>query len=124
MTVLTVLAAVLLGVGVLLVAVAGIGLLRLPDIYNRMNAVAKAASLGLTCILLGVLALMPSPRNAVVIGAAIGLQLLTAPVGGFALAHAAYRSGTPLADSTRYDRLAEYRPARLGDAHRRSPQAR
>ena len=108
MSLATVTAGALLVLGVSLVAVAGVGLLRLPDIYNRMNAVAKAASLGLACILLGVLVLMPGWRNAAVLGVAVALQLLTAPIGGFALARAAYRSGTPLGGSTRYDRLAEH----------------
>lgn len=106
-----VLAGVLLGAGTLLIGITGVGLLRLPDIYNRMNAVAKAASLGLILILLGVLVLLPSPRTAVVVTLAILLQLVTAPVGGYALARAAYRSGTPMAPESRFDALAEDGPA-------------
>jgi len=102
----TVVAGALLATGAALMAVAALGLVRLPDVYHRMNAVAKAASLGLVCVLLGVLVLMPSWRNAAVIGAAVLLQLFTAPVGGFALARAAYRAGAPLARITCYDRLA------------------
>lgn len=105
----TVTAGVLLAVGALLIAVAAVGLLRLPDAYNRMNAVAKAATLGLVCVLLGVLLHDPGWRSAAVLGAAVALQLLTAPVGGFAVARAAYRAGAPLAASTRYDRLADRR---------------
>jgi multicomponent Na+:H+ antiporter subunit G len=100
-------AGTLLITGTALIAVAGIGLLRLPDVYNRMNAVAKAASLGLICILLGAWVLSPDVRGAGVVGAAILLQLLTAPVGGFALARAAHRAGVRPAAGTRYDRLAE-----------------
>lgn len=107
MNVSTILATVLLGAGTLLIGITAVGLLRLPDIYNRMNAVAKAASLGLTLILLGVLTLLPSPRTAVVVTVAILLQLLTAPVGGYALARAAYRSGTPMSAQSRFDDLAE-----------------
>lgn len=110
----TVLAGVLLGTGTLLIGVTAVGLLRLPDIYNRMNAVAKAASLGLILILLGVLVLLPSPRTAVVVALAILLQLITAPVGGYALARAAYRSGTPMAPESRFDALAEETPADAG----------
>jgi len=105
MTIRVVLAAVLLGLGTLLIGITGLGMLRLPDIYNRMNAVAKAASLGLILILLGVLTLLPGLRTAVVVGLAVVLQMITAPVGGYALARAAYRSGTPLAPGTRYDAL-------------------
>ncbi|SCG46998.1 multicomponent Na+:H+ antiporter subunit G [Micromonospora coxensis] len=103
----TVLAAVLLLVGAGLIAVSALGLLRLPDVYNRMNAVAKAASLGVVCVLLGVLVLVFDARSAVVVAVAIGLQLVSAPVGGYALAVASYRAGSPLAPVTRYDDLAD-----------------
>lgn len=101
----TALAAVLLLVGAGLIVLSAVGLLRLPDVYNRMNAVAKAASLGLICVLLGVLVLLADLRSVVVGGLALGLQVLTAPVGGYALARAAYRAGVPLAPVTRYDDL-------------------
>lgn len=100
-------AGVLLTTGTLLIAVTGLGMIRLPDVYNRMSAVAKAASLGLISILLGALLLRPDPRTAVVVALAIGLQLFTSPVGAFALARAAYRAGTPLAPVTHHDALAE-----------------
>jgi multicomponent Na+:H+ antiporter subunit G len=95
---------VVLGVG--LVAVAGIGLVRLPDAYSRMSAVTKAASLGVVFVLLGALALAPSWDNAVKVLLAVTLQLLTAPVGGFAIGRASYRTGAPLAAVTGYDELA------------------
>ncbi|GIJ10113.1 monovalent cation/H(+) antiporter subunit G [Micromonospora andamanensis] len=101
----TVLASTLLLLGIALIAISAIGLIRLPDVYHRMNSVAKAASLGLSCVLLGVLLLIPGWRTAVVVLAAVGLQLFTAPVGGYALARAAYRAGAPLASITRYDEL-------------------
>ncbi|MEW2382047.1 monovalent cation/H(+) antiporter subunit G [Micromonospora sp. NPDC047707] len=102
----TVVASALLVVGTGLIAISALGLIRLPDVYNRMNAVAKAGSLGLICVLLAVLLLMPGVRTAVVVLVAVGLQLVSAPVGGYALARAAYRARSPLADSTRYDELA------------------
>ncbi|RIV38393.1 monovalent cation/H(+) antiporter subunit G [Micromonospora radicis] len=101
----TLAASVLLLLGTALIAISAVGMVRLPDVYNRMNSVAKAASLGLSFVLLGVLLLMPGPRTAVVVLVAVGLQLFTAPVGGYALARAAYRSGAPLAAVTRYDEL-------------------
>ncbi|RLK12307.1 multisubunit sodium/proton antiporter MrpG subunit [Micromonospora sp. M71_S20] len=106
----TVLAAIPLLVGTGLIAVSAFGLLRLPDVYHRMNAVAKAASLGLVCVLLGVLVLVFDARSAVVVAVAIGLQLVSAPVGGYALTVASYRAGSPLAALTRYDDLADVEP--------------
>jgi multicomponent Na+:H+ antiporter subunit G len=92
-----------IAVGVALIGIGGVGLIRLPDAYNRLNAVAKAAGLGLVSILLGALLLMPGWTTAATLGVAIVLQLLTAPVGAYAIAASAYRSGTPLAAVTRYD---------------------
>ncbi|WFE21021.1 monovalent cation/H(+) antiporter subunit G [Solwaraspora sp. WMMD937] len=109
-----VLAGVLLGAGTLLIGITGLGMLRLPDVYNRMNAVAKAASLGLVLILLGVLTLLPSPRTAAVVTLAVLLQVVTAPVGGYALARAAYLSGAPMSPQSRFDALAEQGETRPG----------
>lgn len=103
--ILTILASILLTIGTGLITISALGLVRLPDVYNRMNAVAKAASLGLTCVLLAVPLLLPGLRTVIVACLAIGLQLFTAPIGGYALARASYRSGSPLAASTQYDEL-------------------
>jgi multicomponent Na+:H+ antiporter subunit G len=103
----TVLGDVLLGLGVLLMVTAGIGLARLPDVYNRTNAVAKAGGLGLVLVLLGVVVLDPGPTAVVVVLLAIALQLFTVPIAGFEIGQAARASGAPLApgteDSTRAD---------------------
>ncbi|MDG4796550.1 monovalent cation/H(+) antiporter subunit G [Micromonospora sp. WMMD1082] len=98
-------ASALLLLGTALIAISAVGLIRLPDVYNRMNSVAKAASLGVSCVLLGVFLLIPGWRTAVVVLVAVGLQLFTAPVGAYALGRAAYRAGAPLAPITRYDEL-------------------
>ena len=107
MTVSTVAGGVLVLLGAGLVALAGVGLLRFPDAYARMNAVTKAATLGVVLVLLGALVLKPSWQSALVLLAAVALQLFTAPVGGFALGRAAYRAETPLDPSTGYDELAD-----------------
>jgi multicomponent Na+:H+ antiporter subunit G len=100
----------LVALGVGLVAAAGLGLLRLPDAYTRMSAVTKAASLGVVLVLLGALALAPSWGNAVKVLLAVGLQLVTAPAGGFAIGRAAYRARSPLTPETGYDELAAAGP--------------
>lgn len=81
-------------VGAGLVALAGLGLLRLPDPLTRATAVSKAASLGLVLVLLGTLAMAPSPRSAVVVMLVLVAHLVTVPLSGMALGRAAYRSGT------------------------------
>lgn len=104
-TVLTVLAGAAITVGTFFIAVAGVGLLRLADVYARMNAITKAATLGLILILLGSFLLMPSWTSAWKVALAIALQLLTSPVGAYAIGRAAYRSGAPLWERTNFDDL-------------------
>ena len=91
--------------GVLLIAVAALGLVRFPDAYSRLSAVTKAGTLGVCLVLLGALVLEPSWPALAKVAVAACLQLATSPVGGFALGRAAYRTGSPLAPSSRYDEL-------------------
>ncbi len=97
----------LIAIGVALTLLAAVGLLRLPDAYNRMNAVAKAASLGVACTLVGTVVQMPDVPAVIKALVAIALQFVTAAVGSFAIARSAYRTGVPLAPVTRFDELAE-----------------
>lgn len=93
--------------GGFLVVAAAAGMLRLPDAYTRTNAVAKGAALGVSCVLAGVMVLMPSPTTIVMLSLAIVAQLLTAPIAGYAVGRAAYRSGAPLSPATYRDDLAD-----------------
>ena len=105
MTAQTVLGDVFVALGVGLIGVAAIGLLRLPDVYNRANAVAKAAGLGLVSVLLGVVVLTPGVTAVVVLLVAIALQLFTVPIAGYKIGEAALLSGAPVAPGTRCDDL-------------------
>lgn len=102
----TALGTVLALLGTVLMAVATIGLLRLPDAYNKVNAVAKAAVSGVMCVLLGTLLLMPGLDTAAVLLIGVALQILTSPFGTYAIGRASYRSGAPLTEATHRDDLA------------------
>ncbi|MGE5291111.1 MAG: cation:proton antiporter [Micromonosporaceae bacterium] len=91
--------------GTALIGIAAVGLLRLPDVYNRANAVSKAAALGVACVLLGTLVLILTPASAAILGLAVILQLLTTPFGAYAAARAAYRSRAPFSAGTRREDL-------------------
>lgn len=97
--------------GGFLVVTAAVGLIRLPDVFARTNAVAKAGTLGVSSILLGVLVLTPGMGTSVVVALAIAAQLFTAPIAGYAVGRAAYRSGAPLARVTHRDDLAGWQRA-------------
>lgn len=100
--------------GAFLVVSAAIGILRLPDVYNRTNAVTKAATLGVVLVLLGVMFLIPSRMVVATVLVAIAAQLFTAPIAGYAVGRAAYRSGARLAANTHRDDLATP-PTRPGE---------
>ncbi|MEW2380718.1 monovalent cation/H(+) antiporter subunit G [Micromonospora sp. NPDC047707] len=86
------LAAVLLVAGALLSLAAGIGVLRFPDVLDRMHAATKPQTLGVLLLLTGVALRLRSPSDLGMI-ALVGLfQLATAPVAAQMIGRAAYRT--------------------------------
>jgi multicomponent Na+:H+ antiporter subunit G len=82
---------------------AAAGLLRMPDVFTRMQASTKASTLGLGCLLLGTALQMgdlASFIRAVSIGA---FTLLTTPVAGHVIARASYFAEVPLWQGTVLD---------------------
>ena len=82
---------------------AALGLLRMPDVFTRMQASTKASTLGLGCLLLGAalqLGDFASFIRVVSIGAFI---LLTTPVAAHVIARAAYLADIPLWEGTVLD---------------------
>lgn len=94
-------------IGAGLIALAGLGILRLPDPLTRASAVSKAAALGLFVIILAAIVDDWSPRAIVVLGLILIAHLVTVPLAGLALARAAYRSGTAQSPVTTVDEPAE-----------------
>lgn len=76
-------------VGAALLAVAALGLLRLPDALSRQHAATKAATLALGVMLAGLAVLQPSLAWWIRIGALVALLVVTVPVASHALARAA-----------------------------------
>jgi multicomponent Na+:H+ antiporter subunit G len=108
-TVLTVLGGTLIGLGTLLVLLAGVGILRFPDTLMRVNVATKAAGLGVASILAGVAFVFATPEAAVKLTIAVFLQFATAPVAGHVIGRAAYRAGVPLWPGTHVDDLRGFR---------------
>jgi multicomponent Na+:H+ antiporter subunit G len=84
-------------------AVAGLGLLRLPDVLMRMHASTKAGTLGVGLIVLGVSVHFASSLVITKALLIIAFLLLTAPVGAHLIGRAAYRRGIPLSENTLMD---------------------
>jgi multicomponent Na+:H+ antiporter subunit G len=95
----------ILGAG--LVALAGLGILRLPDPLTRASAVSKAAALGLLVIIIAAMVDDWSPRAIIVLTLILIAHLVTVPLAGLALARAAYRSGTAKPPVTTVNEPAE-----------------
>ena len=95
--------AVFLVLGGAFAAIAGLGLLRLPDVLIRMHASTKAGTLGVGLIVIGTAihfgGLIVATKAALI----ILFLLLTAPVAAHLIGRAAYRSGTPLWSGTVID---------------------
>jgi multicomponent Na+:H+ antiporter subunit G len=100
------LALLLAAIGALLVLVAGIGIVRLPDLLTRMHASSKAGTLGVACILAAVALHFFELGITVKIVLIILFLFLTAPVAAHMIGRAGYRSGVRLSDETLLD---EYR---------------
>ena len=99
------LSSVLLLAGVALSVVAGIGLLRFPDVFSRMHAATKPATLGLLLVLVGAALQQDDGGDATKLLLVAAFQFLTAPVAAHMIGRAAYRSGTGALDDLVVDEL-------------------
>jgi multicomponent Na+:H+ antiporter subunit G len=98
-----VLTAILWCAGAVFALLAAVGLLRMPDVFTRMQASTKASTLGLACLLLGT-ALQMGDFASFIRAASIGaFVLLTTPVAGHVIARAAYFADVPLWKGTVLD---------------------
>ena len=100
-----VLVAVLLVIGSLLMLLAGVGILRMPDLYMRLGTSTKASTLGLACILTAVavhFAQMGVGTRAI---AAVVFVFLTAPIAAHMIGRAAYIVGVPMWEHAVFDEL-------------------
>ena len=93
MTAADVLGSAFLLAGALLSFLAGVGVLRLPDVFARMHAATKPATLGLVCLAIGAGFLVGSVAEWITMALVIALQFLTAPAGAHLVGRAAAQAG-------------------------------
>lgn len=99
--------ATLLLVGSLLALLGAVGLHRFPDVFARMHAATKPATLGVVLVLTGAAIAIGDFAVSSTLVLIAALQLITAPVGAHMVGRAAYRAGTELSPATVIDELAE-----------------
>ena len=88
----TIFGEILLVVGAVFILLAGVGVVRFPDIYSRMHAAAKAPALGVLLIGLGTMLTIQSVQATVTVILVIALQLITGPVGTHMIGRTVYRN--------------------------------
>ena len=103
---------ILIVIGILFDIFGCIGLVRFPDVYNRLQAATKCVTLGTFLLLIGVaLAALasnePDPAlsvKAIICGVFI---LITSPTAAHAIAKGAHASGVELWENSVVDKYAE-----------------
>jgi len=84
-----------------------LGLVRLPDVYNRLQAATKCVTLGTCSILFGTFLMVGFTAQGMKMLLCITFLLLTNPVAAHAIARGAHRSGVKLWEGSIVDRYAE-----------------
>jgi len=84
-----------------------LGLVRLPDVYNRLQAATKCVTLGTCSIMFGTFLVLGVTAAGIKALVCIVFILLTAPVSAHVLARGAHISRVKLCDESVVDRYEE-----------------
>ena len=90
-------------VGSAFALLAAVGVLRMPDVFTRMQASTKASTLGLACLLIGTAVQMGDLASIIRVASIGAFVLLTTPVSGLVIARASYFADVPLWKGTVLD---------------------
>ncbi len=90
-----------------------LGLMRLPDVYNRLQAATKCVTLGTCSILFGTFLMVGFTQQGMKAILCMIFLVLTSPVAAHAIARGAHRSGVKLWEGSVVDR---YREDKEGEA--------
>ena len=82
---------------------AALGVLRLPDVFTRMQASTKASTLGLGCLLIGAALQLHDFASFIRVLSIGAFVLLTTPVAAHVIARASYLADVPLWEGTVLD---------------------
>jgi multicomponent Na+:H+ antiporter subunit G len=99
-------------IGILFDLFGCIGLVRLPDVYNRLQAAAKCVTLGTCGTLFGFFVISGFTAAGMKALLALAFVLITAPAGAQALSRAAYLSGVRSWKKAGYEDSKEERELR------------
>lgn len=94
-------------VGTFFLVVGTIGLVRLPDVYNRLHATSKATTLGAASIFLGGFVYYGPQGAGLVSLVGIVFLFLTAPTGAHMISRAAQKMGVQFAGGATWPEIPE-----------------
>lgn len=98
---------IFIGVGLAFDVFGALGLVRLPDVYNRLQAATKCVTLGTCSILFGTFLVVGFSAAGFKAILCMLFLLLTSPVAAHAIARGAHRTGIKLWDGSVTDKYAE-----------------
>lgn len=129
MTVIETIASILILIGTFFTLLSAFGVIRLKDVYSRMHAAGKSATLGVISLMLATLIFfIPQGEFNIKIFLAIVFVFMTAPLSALMINRSAYRNGVPLEDNTIDDDLKDaehmkaFREMRDRDASRKEEE--
>ena len=105
MTMLDMVTAGLVFLGAAFSLLAAVGIVRMPDLYTRMQSATKAGTLGVACVVLAAAVHFRTASAAVEGVMVIVFLFATAPIASHLIARAAYGVGVPLWSRTARDDL-------------------
>ena len=97
-------------IGAVFLFSAGLGMLRMPDAFTRIQAGTKASTLGNTLVLVGIAFYHPDWSLKLLI--VVYFVLMTNPISSHALARAAHHRGVPMAGDMNADALRDAEASR------------
>lgn len=97
--------AIMMIIGAVFLFLGALGIIRMPDVYNRMQAGTKATTLGAISLIMGVG--VYHPAWILKTGIISLFILFTNPVSSNSLARAAHNSGIPLVKGSVVDKYAD-----------------
>ncbi len=94
------------GIGTIFLFLGSLGILRMPDVYNRLQAGTKCTTLGAFLTIVGVGIMQPDwlPKTLVI----ALFVLITNPISNHALGRASRKSGVSLCDRSVVDKAEEF----------------
>lgn len=98
----------LLILGCLFCLLASFGLVRMPDLYCRMQSMTKGTTLGVGLIMLAVTTFFASGPPVSRAVAVILFLLVTSPVSAHMIARVAFVNGVPIYKGTKFEKLYLY----------------